>query len=297
MREQADAERDGIYVTDHARLLKRASQSMSSTPRSYLRWAGSKRRLAVQIVPHLPPTFGHYFEPFMGSASMFFLLAPTKATLGDTSDELVDTAQCVAHAPESVIESALALSMDKGTYYKVRAKRSAECCTRAGEMLYLNRGCFNGLYRVNAGGAFNVPWGAPKTGYVLDKDNISACSELLSQPAVSVEAADFAVRLTSVVPGDLVFLDPPYVTTAERNTFADYNEKLFSWADQERLASIANDLAQSGAHVIVTNANYPEVTSLYRGFTSISMFRHSTLAGNPEKRTATSEALLVCTHS
>lgn len=146
---------------------------------------------------------------------------------------------------------------------------------------------------MNSSGKFNVPWGAPKTDFVVDRSNLLACSEALQQPGVRLSIGDFEDTLTMGTEGDLVFLDPPYVTRHNNNGFIDYNERLFSWEDQKRLARRAEELRRVGAHVIVTNAYHSDVLALYPNFQVHELTRNSTLASSAARRGRVSEAILV----
>lgn len=274
-------------------LAQRAARSLSAEPRSFVRWAGSKRGLLTHILPHVPDDFGRYFEPFLGSGALFFLLTPDEAVLNDRCSDLITTYQAIEKDARAVAQAARSIAFDRETYYEVRSGRSADPIRYAGEFLYLNRACFNGLYRVNSSGQFNVPWGAPKTDFVADEGNLVACQQALSKPGVTLLCDDFEIALTDCEAGDLVFLDPPYVTRHNNNGFADYNEKLFSWDDQVRLARIAESLRAGGATVIVTNALHADVVELYPEFGAHQIDRHSTLASATSRRSRTSEALLV----
>jgi DNA adenine methylase len=282
-----------LTEADQLILADRAARSLSTEPRSFVRWAGSKRGLLSHILPFLPDRFGRYYEPFLGSGSLFFLLQPDRATLNDRCAELIDAYRAVKdHAP-SVAKMAKAITFDKQTFYEVRANRSQDRVERAAEFLFLNRACFNGLYRVNSTGQFNVPWGAPKTDFVVDQSNLLACQSALAKGGVTLLSDDFEFALSGCRRGDLVFLDPPYVTRHNNNGFIDYNQRLFSWDDQVRLAHVAEKLRGRGARVIVTNALHGDVLELYPNFDAHRIDRASTLASSIEKRSRTSEALLV----
>jgi DNA adenine methylase len=277
----------------HARLEDRARRSLSHMPRPFVRWAGSKRALLQHLIPHVPGTFGTYYEPFLGSGALFLLLQPKRARLSDTCRELISTWQAVALDAAAVADAAQSRPLSKHYYYEVRANRSTDPISAAGEFLYLNRGCFNGLYRVNSRGEFNVPWGAPKTGFIIDGDNLRAVKQLLDSVDADISCTDFESSLSRAASGDLAYLDPPYVTKHNNNGFIDYNKKLFSWADQIRLAATAESLRSRGVHVLVSNANHPEIVVLYPNFKAISFERSSTLASAKSKRGRVSEVLLI----
>jgi DNA adenine methylase len=243
-------------------------------------------------VPLLPERFKTYREPFLGSGALFFLLEPTAAVLTDTCGELIATYVAVRDDPRTILRHLRDWKRDRDFYNQVRYKRSSGRLKRAAEFLYLNKMCWNGLYRVNSDGVFNVPYGLPKTDKIVDSSNLIACSRSLAVPGVRLACADFAEALVDTQPGDLVFLDPPFVTGHNNNGFIDYNEVLFSWSDQERLANEAARLADVGAHVIVANADHADVLDLYPGFKKRRFDRSSTIAANRAKRGRVTEALI-----
>lgn len=286
------AENVPCYRVEPAVLRQRAERSMSTIPRPFLRWAGSKQRLLPHLVNALPPAFNRYYEPFLGSASLFFLLQPGKAFLSDACSPLIEVYEALRSDVESVIRALMPLNpLDKAQYYEVRGSRSEDLHTRAAEFLYLNRACWNGLYRVNGAGVFNVPYGAPKSAGMPEPENLRACSRLLRVRSIKLLVRDFQVAVASAGRGDLVFFDPPYVTGHNNNGFIDYNEQLFSWEDQVRLAGTAQRLSAKGAHVLITNAHHDSVLALYPGFEVRAIERKSTLANNTAFRRPVTEAL------
>ena len=263
---------------------QRAAASLSSLPRPFLRWAGSKRTHLPRLVNLIPDSYGTYWEPFLGGGSLFFLLQPMQAVLSDLCKPLISTYKAIRNNPKEVIAILDTLQVNRDTFYDVRSRSSRNPIEHAAHFIYLNKTCWNGLYRVNSSGRFNVPFGRPKSQGTFDADNILACSKLLRRCQVSIRNGDFKEHLAGVNSGDLVFLDPPYVTGHSNNGFIDYNERLFSWSDQERLAHTAQVLANRGATVIVTNAHHDEIHRLYQGFTSVILERKSTLASDMSKR-------------
>lgn len=283
------ADTETIDVTN---LQARAQHSLSATPRAFLRWAGSKRAVLSQLVEVLPCRFKTYREPFLGSGSLFFLIQPKRAALTDSCTELICTFEAVRDSPETVLRYLAPMRPNKELFYAMRANRSRGSIKRAAEFIYLNKTCWNGLYRVNSNGQFNVPYGAPKSDFIVDPANIRSCSKALSEHGVELAVANFDDALQDVEAGDLVFLDPPYVTGHNNNGFIDYNERLFSWDDQIKAAECAAKAADAGAHVIVTNAHHNDVISLYKGFNVMELTRHSTLASASTARGRVREAIL-----
>lgn len=273
-------------------LIERAARPLSASPRPFLRWAGSKRMLLRQFLDAIPSSYGTYREPFIGGGSLFFLLQPKRAVLSDACADLIATYQAVRDNCTAVLRYLAPLRPDRDLFYEIRNNRSEGRFKRAAEFIYLNKTCWNGLYRVNSDGEFNVPYGAPRTENIIDADNLRACAAALSHPGVRFDVTDFEDALLPTVPGDLVFLDPPYVTRHNNNGFVDYNELIFSWNDQLRVAATANRLAAEGVNVLVTNAFHHEVLELYHGFNVRSLDRPSTIAASASKRGAVTEALL-----
>jgi len=283
----------GQYTVSEPSLVAKASASLSATPRPFLKWAGSKRRFLVDLIPHLPVAFSTYYEPFLGGASLFFLLAPPRAVLGDLCDPLIETYQSVRNNPSAVLRFLSPLKQTPDIYYAIRGNPGGGPYKRAAEFIYLNKTCWNGLYRVNQKGEFNVPFGRPKSDGVANPENIKACSRALASPGVSIQVRDFEATLENAGSGDLIFLDPPYVTGSGANGFRDYNKRLFSWQDQVRLAHLAAHLQSQGATVIVTNVDDPSVRKLYPTFDKHTLTAHFTISGRMDRRRLGSELLLV----
>jgi DNA adenine methylase len=258
----------------------------------FLKWAGSKRKLLHHLLPVVPPDFGTYYEPFLGSGALFFALEPDKAVLADAIPNLIDTYKAVRDDVERVIHYLSRLLPTKEQYYQTRAAKPSDRFASAAQFIFLNKTCWNGLYRVNSRGEFNVPFGWMKSPFVYSSDDLRKCSEILSKKNIKLRCCDFEKVLSSVQEGDLVYLDPPYVTSHYKNGFHEWNARLFTWNDQKRLAEAAREISERGAHVIVTNADHPDIIKLYKGFAIRRFYRHSTLAAVSAFRRPTSEVLM-----
>lgn len=286
-----------MHLIDRRVVETRACSPLSAVPRPFLRWAGSKRWLLSHLVPLLPLRFQTYREPFLGSGALFFLLCPDRAVLSDKCGDLIEVYGALRDGVSTIIRHLRPLKPDRDLFYAIRNRPGRGRLKRVAEFLYLNKTCWNGLYRVNSEGRFNVPYGMPKTDFLADFDNLRACSRALQKSDVKLRSWDFEAALEDVKDGDLVYLDPPYVTRHNNNGFVDYNETLFSWEDQKRLAKRARQLADAGAFVIVTNADHREVLELYRGFRSCTLTRSSTLASDAKCRVRVREAILYSPNS
>lgn len=283
-----------ITHVDHNLLLSRARLSTSRPVRPFLRWAGSKRRLLPQIIPHLPQTYSRYYELFLGGGSLSTLLEPPRATLSDVSPELMNCWTQVRDCPSEVLARVRGWALNREMYYSLRAQELADPIDRAAKFIYLNKGAFNGLYRVNRSGVFNVPWGAPKSSAVVDDTNVTAVAQWLSSSKITLRCGPFDQFLPHARRGDLVFLDPPYHSaSASQRDFRHYNKDLFSWADQVRLADLADRARRRGAHVLVTNSTSQDIDDLYPNFVRHDLIQHSTMAANSGRRTPVREALFV----
>jgi DNA adenine methylase len=230
----------------------------------FLKWAGGKRWL-VDYYSHLfPQSFNVYIEPFLGAASVYFYMKPKKAILGDLNADLVTTYEVIKTNWKS-LENSLAYrhkkhNLDMSYYYWLRDKEPTNLIQRASRFIYLNRTCFNGIYRVNKLGKFNVPRGS-KNKVVLDSDDFEGISKLLK--GAELISCDFEILVSRAERGDFVFADPPYTVLHNNNGFRKYNDVLFSWKDQERLAVSLLSAARRGVKIFCTNANHYSVRDLY----------------------------------
>lgn len=279
---------------DKSRVAQRASAVLTTQPRPIVRWAGSKQRLLSQLVEYLPTGYRTYYEPFLGAGSMYFLLQPAHAVLNDACAPLVDMYNTVADDADAVLARLEVMDvLDRDFYYEMRRSEPSDPTDAAARFLYLNRAGWNGLYRVNKKGQFNVPYGKPRSPNIVEATNFRAAASLLASPSTQIVNGDFEDATRTVSAGDLVFLDPPYASSRRRESFVDYNENLFSWDDQVRLARHAEALRQTGAHVIVTNAHNSAIRALYPSFSEHGLVRRSSLAGDVSRRRPVAESVLV----
>lgn len=259
----------------------------------FLKWAGGKRWLSSLIQEQIGSISGRYIEPFLGSGAVFFRLTPSSALLNDANTDLIDTYKAIQQDHSLVVKHLTHhhRQHSKDYYYQMRSYAPRCLFRRAARFIYLNRTCWNGLYRVNRSGVFNVPIGT-KSAVLLSSDNWSQVSSTLQQ--AQLFSGDFEPIIDQAQKGDLIFADPPYTVKHNYNGFIKYNEALFSWADQERLSAALVRASQRGANVISTNANHDSVRALYNGrFTLRTMERNSVLSGDPQFRGRFQELLIV----
>jgi DNA adenine methylase len=257
----------------------------------FLKWPGGKQWLAPRLAKLVSATSGTYFEPFLGGGSLFFASCPQAAVLSDTNAELIETFQVVKKDAEAIISVLCTFSFTKKCYYRVRASVPRSRVTRAARFIYLNHTCWNGLYRVNRQGRFNVPLG--KFGQRPDfigRERLRLASKALAK--AKVLQCDFEAIARDVKAGDFVYLDPPYTVAHTNNGFLRYNERIYSWDDQKRLARLARTLANRGAFVIATNAAHSSIAGLYCDFVQHEVERLSLISAAAKNRRRVKELLI-----
>jgi DNA adenine methylase len=258
----------------------------------FLKWAGGKRWIAG-LVAAILNSQSRYVEPFLGSAACFFSTNCQSAVLADNNDELMNCFRVVRDNPRGLITRLSSLTIDRRTFRQIRATTERSNLNRAVRFLYLNRTAFNGIYRVNRLGQFNVPFGCKPTTVVCDNNAIVQCSQRLRR--VDLLTCDFRAVLGTILRSDSLYIDPPYTVKHNNNAFRRYNECIFSWDDQVSLAASTNRLAARSVPIVITNAFHQDVMALYSasGFYAFMVSRHSNMAANSTKRGPCEELLLV----
>lgn len=278
-------------------LSERAAPS-SSRPHPFLKWAGGKRQLLGELLPRvLAGLGGGYHEPFLGGGALFFELArlgrlPARVSLGDTNPALVEAYEVVRDDVQALVEALRehAARHDEAHYYAVRAAVPATKLGRAARILYLNRTCFNGLYRENSRGQFNVPMGRYTHPEVVDPPNLRACSAALQ--GVALSSGDFASVEERAQPGDLVYFDPPYDPVSSTASFTGYAKGGFGADEQRRLAALVRRLDTRGVHVLLSNSMTPLVCELYAGLHLDTVLAGRAVNSKADRRGKVEEALV-----
>ena len=233
----------------------------------FLKWAGGKRQLVSKLAELMPESYGRYIEPFIGGGALFFHIGKPGSIISDINPELVNCYQQVASNVDDLIEKLRCYRNDKDEYYRVRALewKDLSAVDAAARFIYLNHTCYNGLYRVNKKGQFNVPFGDYKNPTICNERALRNAAELLSQ--CTILCGGFDEVLTEYArPGDFVFLDPPYTPVSENADFKRYNREQFYEDDHRRLAEEYQRLVGIGCNVLLTNSNTPLVHELYDDF-------------------------------
>lgn len=235
--------------------------------RPFLKWAGGKRQLLPQILERFPPSCATYYEPFLGSGALFFALAGRRAfrraVLSDRNRDLVDTYVAVRDRLDDLVAALRALHADRDSYYRIRAldPQSLDPAARAARFIYLNRTCYNGLYRVNRAGRFNVPFGRYAKPRILHEENLRAVSRALRR--ADLLSGDFDEATTAARAGDAIYFDPPYVPLSATARFTAYDAAPFGWEEQRRLAALMHRLADRGVFALLSNAGSGPARDLY----------------------------------
>lgn len=243
----------------------------------FVKWAGGKRKLLDQILPMIPKKYGTYHEPMVGGGALFFALQPRQAILNDYNGELIETYQVVKEQPDALLKALKRLKNTEDDYRKVRIQKPKTPVTRAARFIYLNKLSFNGLYRVNSSGVFNVPYCKDETRSHIDEESIRQASSALQ--GVTLQTGDYLQALTHVKPKDFVFIDPPY-----DDTFSSYTATGFSKNTQVQLREALDYLTDMKAYVIVCNSDTPFIRDIYKSYTKIPITDRFVIASNGSKR-------------
>ena len=262
--------------------------------KAFLKWAGGKRWLVNSESHRFPTEYNRYIEPFLGGGAVFFFEEPNRAILSDINNELVNTYIAVRDNVDLVYKNLRIHSRKHSEeyYYQIREKRPRKLYTIAARMIYLNKACFNGIYRVNREGKFNVPFGV-RDSVSFDKGDLKGSSEALQ--GVELLCQDFEATIDMARENDFLFCDPPYAVVNEDNRFVSYNADVFSWRDQERLADALIRAKERNVKILMTNVDHPAVRNLYEnveGFILDNVERQCFISGTTEGRRAYQELIV-----
>jgi DNA adenine methylase len=259
-----------------------------------LKWAGGKTQLLEAITARIPIGYNRYYEPFIGGGAVLFYLAPEIAHINDTNEQLINLYTQLKAAPDVIIEIVNKLDelpCDKGFYYKIRQDYNIKIEKRefdpecAAIMIWLNKHCFNGLYRVNTKGLFNVPYNNRIHGKSIDENNLVSIGCYLQQSDITITCLDFEEACNNVSKGDFVYFDSPYIPESETANFTDYTIDGFTLHDHKRLALLFKRLDEIGAYVMLSNNDVPLVHSLYSSYNIEQLDVKRMINSNASKRT------------
>lgn len=255
--------------------MKQEYEILSSLPKPFVKWAGGKRQLLPVITSHLPKKFERYFEPFLGGGAVFFHLISQerkeKWFISDLNSDLILSYVIVRDKVKELISELESHSnnyfKDPSTYYyKIRESNPTEDVEKVSRLLFLNKTCFNGLYRVNSKGKFNVPLGKYVNPNIVNEKNLLAVSEILQTKEIYIKCQDFEDAIKNTSSGDFVYLDPPYQPISATANFTSYTDNNFNYEDQKRLYAKFKILDKKGVKVLLSNSKSKEILHLFKEF-------------------------------
>ncbi len=241
----------------------------------FVKWAGGKKQLLEKLMHYAPDSFERYYEPFIGGGAFLFELQPEKAIINDVNEQLLNIYKCLKTDADALIAEIRKLDSvdcDKERYYNLRDVFNDKISNRsldiecAALMIWINKHCFNGLYRVNSKGLFNVPYNNKKAGKSMNEDNLRNIGKYLAENDIEITQGDFESACKSAKAGDFVYFDSPYIPESETASFTDYTKDGFTYEDHERLAVLFSELDSRGVKVMLSNNNVPLVYELYDGY-------------------------------
>lgn len=259
-----------------------------------IKWAGGKTQLLNIITENLPDSYNNYYEPFIGGGAVLLSVKPEKALINDINEQLINLYIQIRDSVDDVlnkINNLDSVPCTKEFYYSIREQYNQiilsgeKDAQAAALMIWLNKHCFNGLYRVNSKGLFNVPFNNRVKGKSVDESNIRAISDYLNQAKVNITCMDFEDACTTVSAGDFVYFDSPYVPESETAYFTDYAKGGFSLEDHKRLSKLFKRLDEKGAKIMLSNNDVPLVRELYEGYKIQSFAVKRMINRNANKRT------------
>jgi DNA adenine methylase len=261
-------------------------------PRPFLKWAGGKSQLIQQYIPHFPKEYQTYYEPFLGGGAIFFHLLPRRAMLTDINPALLNVYECVRDRVEALIEMLQEHERSHcfEHYYQTRSNHAGSNLERAARLIYLNKTCFNGLYRENAKGEFNVPMGKYKNPAVGQIELLRSVSKTLQTVTIGIQPFDEVVN--QATPHDFVYFDPPYHPISTTSNFTSYSRYSFNAPEQERLRDVFVKLANRGVKVMLSNSDCPFVRELYKDFKIYTISASRAINSNAQKRGKITEVLV-----
>ncbi|RNJ76711.1 MAG: DNA adenine methylase [Nitrosopumilus sp. H13] len=276
---------------------------MLGVPRPFVKWAGGKRQLLTVLHENLPASFGAYYEPFLGGGALLFHMLEErpgqKCGISDLNSDLVLAYTTIRDRIDDLIRSLKSHekryhASPKSYYYHVRDGRPRSGIEKTSRLLFLNRTCFNGLYRVNSRGQFNVPLGRYTNPNIVSEENLRAVSGVLRAGQVSIKCRDFEAVLSDAKRGDLVYFDPPYQPVSDTASFTSYTSRNFTTGDLARLAELCCRLDSKGCKVLLSNSDSPEVAGMFSGrrWKTRRIRANRSINSNSKKRTGHHELLI-----
>lgn len=238
----------------------------------FLKWAGGKRQLLPEIRKYIPKKYNTYYEPFVGAGAVLFDLQPNKVVINDINSELINTYKVIQNNIDDLIVELRKHKNDPDHFYKIRDLDRSEdfekltSVEKSARLIYLNKTCFNGLFRVNSQGQFNVPFGKYKNPQIVNEAVLRAVHNYLNTANVTILNEDFEKALSKAKKGDFIYIDPPYDPLSNTSSFTGYNLDGFNRDDQERLRDVFEELDKRGCKVLLSNSATDFIKDLYKDY-------------------------------
>jgi len=279
------------------------NQILISSPKPFVKWAGGKRQLIPEIEKHLPEKFSSYFEPFLGGGALLFhLLSENKNLKGYVSDlnsDLILSYVTIRDNLSSLLKSLQKhsdnyFSDSKSYYYSVRESNPKSQIEKVSRLLFMNRTCFNGLYRVNSKGKFNVPLGRYSNPNIVQEENLRSVNQFLNHNKIIIKCQDFSSTIEKAKKGDFIYFDPPYQPVSKTANFTSYTHGNFGLNDLKRLAKVSNELTKKGVNVLLSNSSSKQVRELFssRDWEIFEIQANRAINSDSNKRTGHLELLI-----
>lgn len=283
--------------------MKQQINQLLVTPKPFVKWAGGKRQLIPVLSENLPKQMGTYYEPFLGGGALLFHLLSERnqqnCGISDLNSDLILTYTTIRDKIEDLINSLKNHSKhykkdSKSYYYSIRESSPRSAVEKTSRLIFLNRTCFNGLYRVNSKGKFNVPLGRYTNPNIVNEENLRSVSQILQSSKVSIQCRDFESVLKDVKKDDFVYFDPPYQPVSNTANFTSYTHKSFTIDDLQRLADLCLKLDSKGCKVMLSNSNSNEVEDMFKGkeWTIKKIHANRAINSDSKKRTGHYELLI-----
>ncbi|MEO0866891.1 MAG: DNA adenine methylase [Cyanobacteria bacterium J06642_11] len=268
-------------------------------PRPFLKWAGGKRQLVPELLKYAPAYHRQYYEPFIGGGALLLNLQPSQATISDSNGELINCYRMVKEAVDELIEALRQHRNEKSYFYEVRGwDRQSEFAAktevqRAARIIFLNKTCYNGLFRVNSKGQFNAPFGRYKNPTIADERVLKSVSRYLNQAEVRILQTDFAETVADAGPKDFVYFDPPYDPVSSTASFTAYASNGFNRDEQRRLKRVVDELTDRDCKVMLSNASTEFIQDLYGDYHQVTVRAKRAINSNAAKRGKVDELLVM----
>lgn len=264
----------------------------------FLKWVGGKRQLMNTITQHIPTQISTYYEPFVGGGAVLFNNQPKKAVISDLNSELINVYKVIKEFPNELIEDLKTHKNEADYFYETRAlDRSSQysdlsSIKKASRVIFLNKTCYNGLYRVNNAGEFNSPFGRYKNPNIVNESTIKAVSDYLNTNKIEILNSDYEEALKNIRKGSFVYFDPPYAPLSKSSNFTGYNQGGFDMQDQVRLRDLCDKLNKKGIKFLLSNSDTPLISELYKDYKITLVKANRSINSNAKKRGEINEVLI-----